>query len=80
MSNRKMFEEWYDARPNGRIEPWDVWQAARRIGDGGLDIAEELRTVLRWEQSRMGSLSAGVLRQVISRIEAMGAEHSNNQR
>ena len=26
--DREAFEEWYDAQPDGRIQPWDVWQAA----------------------------------------------------
>ena len=26
--NREAFEAWYDAQPDGRIQPWDVWQAA----------------------------------------------------
>ena len=25
---RAAFEAWYDAQPDGRIQPWDVWQAA----------------------------------------------------
>ena len=28
MTDREAFEEWYDAQPDGRIQPWDVWQAA----------------------------------------------------
>jgi hypothetical protein len=27
-AQRLAFEAWYDAQPNGRLEPWDVWQAA----------------------------------------------------
>ena len=26
--SRAAFEAWYDAQPDGRIQPWDVWQAA----------------------------------------------------
>lgn len=28
MTDREAFESWYDAQPDGRIQPWDVWQAA----------------------------------------------------
>ena len=28
MTDREAFEAWYDAQPDGRIQPWDVWQAA----------------------------------------------------
>ena len=28
MTSREAFEAWYDAQPDGRIQPWDVWQAA----------------------------------------------------
>ena len=27
-AERLAFEQWYDAQPEGRINPWDVWQAA----------------------------------------------------
>ena len=27
-AERLAFEQWYDAQPDGRISPWDVWQAA----------------------------------------------------
>lgn len=33
------------------------------------DLAEELRTVLRWEGKRMGAVSAGVMRQVIAALD-----------
>lgn len=39
------------------------------VNDGGIDIAQELRTVMAREENRMGAMSAGVLRQVIERIE-----------
>lgn len=28
--DRARFERWYDAQADGRLEPWDVWQAAQR--------------------------------------------------
>ena len=28
MTDREEFEAWYDAQPDGRINPYDVWQAA----------------------------------------------------
>ena len=28
MTDREAFEVWYDAQPDGRIQPWDVRQAA----------------------------------------------------
>lgn len=46
--------------------------------DGGLDVCEELRQVLRWEEKRMGSVSAGVLKSVIARIESMTANGQGN--
>ena len=27
--SREAFEAWYDLQPDGRIQPWDVWQAAQ---------------------------------------------------
>ena len=27
-AERLVFEQWYDSQPEGRINPWDVWQAA----------------------------------------------------
>lgn len=45
------------------------WAPKPTPSDGGLDLAQELRTVLSWEGKRMGAMSAGVLRQVIGRIE-----------
>lgn len=38
------------------------------LGDGGLCIIEDLRSVLAWEEKRMGRVSAGVLKQVIKRL------------
>lgn len=32
-------------------------------------MAEELRSVMRWEGKRMGAVSMGVLRSVIARLE-----------
>lgn len=34
------------------------------------DLAAELRSVLAWERERMGAVSAGVLRQVIAKLDA----------
>lgn len=44
-----------------RLQPIDA--------DEGLDVAEELRNVLRWEEKRMGAVSAGVLKELIERLE-----------
>lgn len=44
-----------------RLQPIDA--------DKGLDVAEEIRNVLRWEEKRMGALSAAVLHDVIERLE-----------
>ncbi len=30
MTSRERFEAWYDAQKNGRLEPFNVWQAAER--------------------------------------------------
>jgi tRNA(Ile2) C34 agmatinyltransferase TiaS len=42
--------------------------------DGGLNMAEELRSALRWESSRMGAVSRSVLLSVISRLDAIYEE------
>jgi hypothetical protein len=45
-----------------------------KASDGtAVDLVEDLRSVLRWEERRLGAVSSGVLRQVIARLEA-GAE------
>lgn len=44
--------------------------AVSPLNDGGLDMAEELRSVLRWEDHRMGAVSKGVLKSVIDRLDA----------
>lgn len=52
-------------------------------GDGGLDIAQELRSVLAWEEKRMGRVSAGVLKSVIKRLEDLlpaSAQNQSNER
>ena len=28
---RQLVEAWYDAQPDGRLNPWDVWQAASKL-------------------------------------------------
>jgi hypothetical protein len=33
-------------------------------------LADDLRSVLRWESGRLGAISAGVLRQVIDRLDS----------
>ena len=27
-ADRAVFEQWYDAQPDGKLSPWDVWQSA----------------------------------------------------
>lgn len=27
-TQREKFEAWYESQPDGRLQPWDVWQAA----------------------------------------------------
>ena len=44
-----------------RLQPLDA--------DEGLDVAEEIRNVLRWEEKRMGAVSAGVLNELVERLE-----------
>lgn len=66
---RKAAQEYDKAWPNAaphvatRLQPIDA--------DDGIDIAEELRNVLRWEEKRMGAVSAGALKEVIERLEKM---------
>ena len=33
-------------------------------------LADDLRSVLKWESGRMGAISAGVLRQVIAKLDS----------
>lgn len=47
--------------------------------DGGLNMAEELRSVLRWEARRMGCVSVGVMNQVIARLDACYAEQDKRR-
>lgn len=39
------------------------------LAGSGPDMAQELRSVLQWEASRMGAVSRGVIRGVIARLE-----------
>ena len=43
------------------------------LAGSGPDMAEELRSVMRWEGKRMGAVSMGVLRSVIARLEGSNA-------
>lgn len=36
-----------------------------------MDISEQLRTVLKYEEKRMGAVSSGMMRQSISEVEKM---------
>lgn len=56
--------------------PDHVADAGKKIEDDGLDVAEELRSVMRYEAGRMGAVSAGILKSVIARIEASNAKVS----
>ncbi|MEJ5209592.1 hypothetical protein [Denitratimonas sp. CY0512] len=58
-------ETWPMAAPHvaTRLQPIDAYD--------GIDVAEELRNVLRWEEKRMGAVSAGVLKEVIERLGKM---------
>lgn len=55
--------EWPNGAPHiaTRLQPIDA--------DEGLDLAEEIRNVLRWEEKRMGAVSAGVLEELVERLE-----------
>ena len=46
------------------------------LAGSGPDMAEELRSVMRWEGKRMGAVSMGVLRSVIARLEGSNVEFS----
>lgn len=37
---------------------------------GKPSLADDLRSVLKWESGRMGAISAGVLRQVIAKLDS----------
>ena len=39
--------------------------------DDGLNMAEELRTVMRWEAGKLGAVSLGVLKQVAARLDIL---------
>jgi hypothetical protein len=39
---RQRFEAWYDAQPDGRLSPWDVWQAASKLRGAPLNDADAL--------------------------------------
>lgn len=39
-----------------------------------LDPAEDIRSVLRWEEKRMGAISRGVLKQALANVEKLQAE------
>lgn len=45
---RAKFEAWYDAQKDGRLEPWDVWQAAlHRAHAEALPVARNLFAAIR---------------------------------
>ena len=45
-AERLAFEQWYDAQPDGRIDPWDVWQAAALLRE--LLAAEPAQEPVAW--------------------------------
>jgi hypothetical protein len=40
-AERLAFEQWYDAQPEGRINPWDVWQAAALLRELAAEPVQE---------------------------------------
>ena len=40
-AERLAFEQWYDAQPDGRIDPWDVWQAAALLRELAAEPVQE---------------------------------------
>lgn len=45
MTSREAFEAWYDAQPNGRIQPFAVWQAATEAERARKSIPDEMSEV-----------------------------------
>lgn len=42
-AERLAFEQWYDAQPEGRINPWDVWQAAALLRELAAETVQPMR-------------------------------------
>ena len=69
-AERLAFEQWYDAQPDGRIDPWDVWQAAALLRELAAepDLAVENKRLRAAIEAAEKKLSA------IARIAAIMSE------